>query len=132
MDFEQEAAAAREVAQADIPKYKVLEPTFIAPHLIQPGKIILYDGEPGPHLEPLNQPAQDMMDAYYKAKPEASINPVSQLPLTMGAAVVPTVHVVGEAAADPILSFVDMAANGAPGATPSRVMTLAEAQLRGG
>lgn len=113
--------------KAQVPRYQLMQDTFIAPHLIKAGKIIDYDGEPGPHMSPLNEAADAMMAAYYKAKPEASINPVQQLPIVEGAALHPTTVIVGEAPADPILSFVDMAANAAPGSGPASVTTLAEA-----
>jgi hypothetical protein len=110
------------------PRYKCLQETFIAPWLLKEGTVIDYDGEPGPHLEPMNEAAEAMMAAYYKAKPEASLNPTDALPITPGAAAKPSFSVAGQAQADEIISFVDMASNAAPGAQPARVVSLAEAQ----
>lgn len=110
------------------PRYKCLQETFIAPFLLKEGTLIDYDGEPGPHLQPMNESAVAMMTAYYKAKPEASINPVAALPITPGAALQPTFSIAGQGAPDEILSFVDMASNAAPGSGPTRVGSLAEMQ----
>lgn len=125
-----EPEAAEEVAApaGPPPLYKCLQETFMAPFLLKEGTLIEYDGEPGPHLQPMNAPAEAMMAAYYKAKPEASINPVAALPITPGAAVMPTFSVAGQGAPDEILSFVDMASNAAPGSGPARVVSLGEAQ----
>lgn len=49
----------------EAPKYRVLAPTFIAPHMIYPGSVITSNGKPGNHLEPLNQPAHEAMERWY-------------------------------------------------------------------
>jgi hypothetical protein len=107
------------VPEGQVPKYKVLQPTFFEPIMVKTGSIVEYDGEPGPHLEPLNQAAREMLYKYYKAKPGASLQPTEALamtvdgkplpPVTPGAAVRPTVNITGEAPEEEILSFQDMA-----------------------
>jgi hypothetical protein len=130
---EQQAVALppEAVVVNEVPKYKCLEDTFIAPWLIKAGKIIEYDGEPGSHLEPLNDAARKMMDAYYKAKPEARISPMDALPITEGANPKPQFAVVGDAPPDEIISFVDMAERAGYSDKPARVESLAEAAARG-
>lgn len=112
----------------EAPIYRTLQATFIAPTLIPEGKLIEFDGEPGPHLEPQNEAAKAMMEAYYKAKPEANINPVQALPLTVGAAANPTHRVVGDAPPEEVISFVDMATRAGIANEPARVTSLAEAE----
>lgn len=46
------------------PQYRVIEPCFIAPHLLHPGSIIETNGSPGPHLVPLNAEAKSAWDAW--------------------------------------------------------------------
>ena len=122
---------------ADVPVYELKEPMFIAPHYIKAGVIIEFDGEPGPHMEPRNDAAKSMMERYYKAHPDATLNIADALPLTEGAAARPTLNVIGVAETPEAVPFIDMAqaaeSANAPAekkaATPApvRVMTLAEA-----
>lgn len=49
-----------------MPEYKVVEPCFIEPHLLQPGSIIRTWGPPGPHLFPLNPSAKEQMEAWFE------------------------------------------------------------------
>jgi hypothetical protein len=111
-----------------VPLYEVLSGTFIAPQYIKAGKIIEYNGEPGPHLRPMNTKAAEIMEAYYAAKPEALLVPTDMgPPLIPGTSRTPTAQIMGERQPDEIISFVDMAANAEPGAKPARIMSLAEA-----
>jgi hypothetical protein len=49
--------------------------------LLPEGAEIDYAGEPGPHLEPLDEPAREAMAAYWKAHPNATLDPTRSLPL---------------------------------------------------
>lgn len=111
----------------EAPKYKVIQDSFIEPWFIKAGKIIEFDGEPGPHLEALNAPAEEMMAAYYKAHPDASLFPLERLPMTVGANPTPVMKVVGDAAPDEIISFVDMSDKTGRGGK-AKVTSLAEAK----
>lgn len=51
--------------EVEIPQYRVLEDSFIAPRKVLAGSIIATHGSPGPHLEPLNAAAEAMMEAWY-------------------------------------------------------------------
>jgi len=124
--------AQQPLPEGQVPRYKTLQATFLAPNLIPEGKIIEFDGEPGPHLEPLNEAAQVMMDNYYKAKPEARVTAVEQLPMTMGASGTPTARVVGDAPPDEIISFVDMANRAGYTQEKAKVTSLGEARNRVG
>jgi hypothetical protein len=42
---------------------------------------IEFDGIPGPHLEPLDEPARERIAAYWKAHPGATLDPARSLPL---------------------------------------------------
>lgn len=66
-----------------MPRYRLASKAFFAPTLLPEGTVIEYSGTPGPHMEPLDDDAQAAMDAYYKAHPEASLNPVEALPATV-------------------------------------------------
>lgn len=109
---------------ADAPKYRVLQDSFFEPHFIKEGAIIEFDGEPGPHLEALNEPARVLLAAYYETHPEASLNPVEQLPITPGANPRPSMTVVGQAQPDELRSFVDMSDKD----KPAKIGSLAEVQ----
>lgn len=50
---------------SEIPQYRVLTDTFIAPRMVLAGSIIETHGSPGAHLQPLNQAAVDKMEAWY-------------------------------------------------------------------
>lgn len=65
-------------------RYRVLQPTFIAPTLYKEGAIIDYDGAPGPHLLPMDQEAYDATDTYIRENPHALINPTEGLSRTVG------------------------------------------------
>ncbi len=49
---------------SEMPQYRVLEPAFFAPDLIEPGSIIATNAPPGPHLEPWNAAAKAAMEAW--------------------------------------------------------------------
>lgn len=49
-----------------VAKYRVLQPAFIQPHFLKPGMIIETESPPADHLEPLNEEAEEAMEAYYK------------------------------------------------------------------
>ncbi len=49
---------------SEMPQYRVLEPSFFAPDLIEPGSIIATDAPPGPHLEPWNAAAKARMEEW--------------------------------------------------------------------
>ena len=51
--------------QREIPEYRLKEPSFFAPNLLPKGSTIRYDGEPGNHLEPLNEAAYLRLEAWY-------------------------------------------------------------------
>ena len=52
-------------AQSEVPKYRVLQRSFFAPHTLEPGTEILYEGRPGNHLLPLNEAAERRMEEFY-------------------------------------------------------------------
>jgi hypothetical protein len=58
--------------------YDVRAPTY---ELLRQGEEIEYSGEPGPHLEPLNDAARENMDAYWAAHPNATLDPMRHMPL---------------------------------------------------
>lgn len=68
---------------SDTPRYRLDTRTFIAPQLLEKGTEILWDGEPGPHMVPVNEAATARMAEYLKANPNAAISPVEKLPLMM-------------------------------------------------
>jgi hypothetical protein len=45
------------------------------------GEEVEFDGIPGPHLEPLDEPAKLAMAAYWAANPGATLDPTRSLPL---------------------------------------------------
>ncbi len=49
---------------SEMPQYRVLEPSFFAPDLIEPGSIIATNAPPGPHLEPWNEAGRVAMNAW--------------------------------------------------------------------
>lgn len=53
------------LAAPEVPKYRVLLRSFFAPHTVEPGTEILYEGVPGNHLEPLNDAARAKMEEFY-------------------------------------------------------------------
>lgn len=114
----------------EVPRYKTLQGTFIEPEYVKEGTLIEFDGEPGPHLEPLNEAAREMMNAYFKAHPEATLTPLEQLPATVGANPAPVMRVLGEAPMDEVRSFVDMSDKTGKGGK-AKVTTLAEAKAGG-
>lgn len=81
----------------EIPQYRVLEPAFFAPDLVQVGSIIATTVMPGPHLEPWNDAAKVKMEEWYnievdeidpktkdktgkKIKPNAKYRPAPYVP----------------------------------------------------
>jgi hypothetical protein len=64
-----------------------MEKHFIEPDLLKADTIIDYDGIPTPGMEPLNDEAVKRLDEYYKRNPQATLNPVDNLPRTMAAVV---------------------------------------------
>lgn len=71
-------------------KYRCTTKTFIAPELLDEGTVFTIDDsfEPGPHLEPLDEAANAAVAAYFDKKPHARLNPVEDLPMTTGVAIV--------------------------------------------
>lgn len=65
--------------------------TFIAPKLYPAGSRINYEGPLGPHFKPEDDEGEALMVAYYKANPQASINPVADLAGTVDGPIA-TVH----------------------------------------
>lgn len=45
-----------------MPKYEVLELSYIGNSLVQPGTVVEYDGKPGRNLRPLDPPASPPAD----------------------------------------------------------------------
>lgn len=64
-------------------KYELTTPHFIVHTLYKAGTIIEYNGEPNPGMIPLDDEAVERMAKYYKDHPNASLNPVNDLPLAM-------------------------------------------------
>ncbi len=48
----------------EMPQYRLLEPAFFAPDLLDPGTIIATNAPPGPHMEPWNEAAKARMEAW--------------------------------------------------------------------
>jgi len=68
-------------------RYKLLQQSYIKQHpaaqypqLLPEGSEIVYDGIPGPHMEPLDKEAEIAMAEYQKAHPGASLDPTRHLP----------------------------------------------------
>lgn len=116
------------VAVTEPPLYKLTEPAFIGGWYLKANTVIEFDGEPGSHMEPMNESAKTMLDAYYKAKPEARVMPVEALQITPGANPRPQFAVVGQAPEAEPISFVDMAERAGYTDRPAKVVSLAEAQ----
>lgn len=51
--------------QREIPEYRLVEPAFFEPNLLPKGSTIKWDGEPGNHLEPLNEAAYLRLEEWY-------------------------------------------------------------------
>lgn len=49
----------------EMPQYTVREKCFIEPYLLHPGSVIETFGSPGPHLMPMNAPAEAAMEKWY-------------------------------------------------------------------
>lgn len=49
--------------------------------LLPMGTEVAYDGEPGPHLQPLNAEAERAMAAYWDRFPNATLDPTRKMPL---------------------------------------------------
>jgi hypothetical protein len=114
-----------------IPKYRVNQDSFIEPYYVKEGKIIEFDGEPGPHLEARNEAAERMLKAYYTAHPEATLAPLDQLPITPGANPTPTLTVLPDVEqVEEVQSFVDMSDKTGRGGK-AKVTSLAEAKSSG-
>lgn len=56
-----------------MPKYRVLELSFINARLIPAGEEIEFDGDPGPNLEPLDDEAHEAKRVYVEVKEPARI-----------------------------------------------------------
>lgn len=63
------------------PKYRLTTQSFIDNALREEGEFIEYDGIPGSHMIPANQPARDAVKAA-GARYHASMDPVNSLPLS--------------------------------------------------
>lgn len=60
-----------QATQQELPEYEVLQRSFFAPHTLEPGTCIIYEGHPGNHLKPLNAAAEAKMEEFYsKTFPE--------------------------------------------------------------
>lgn len=64
-------------------KVKVLTPTFIAPIRFNAGDIIDYYGAWGPQFAPEDDESRAVEKAYYKATPNATLDPTKDLPMTV-------------------------------------------------
>ena len=64
-----------------MPKYVTNTKTFIAPHLLDAGTLINYNGPPGPHLDPVDDEAKNATFKYYQDNPHARIGPIEALPV---------------------------------------------------
>jgi hypothetical protein len=58
--------------------YGIRAPVF---ELIRLGGELDFAGEPGPHLEPLNEEAREAMETYWAAHPGATLDPTRRMPL---------------------------------------------------
>jgi len=68
-------------------KYKLLQASYIKQHpsapypqLLPEGSEIVYDGTPGPHMEPVDKEAETAMAEYQKERPGATLDPTRHLP----------------------------------------------------
>lgn len=99
--------------------YRVATKTFIEPNLIPEGTVIYYDGPPGPHLIPLNDKAREVYATWVRDNPQAQINPVDSLPMTMGDR--PTAEIVSAAPAPVETAFGNLAQPGKATPGPTEV-----------
>jgi hypothetical protein len=85
-----------------MPKYRTTVQTFIAPELLKPGVVFLYDGPPSLTWEPLDDEAREKVEELYKAKPHALVNPLDSLRVNGGApgdVVEPTLQILDQPSA---------------------------------
>lgn len=73
-------------AKAEPPQYRLTEPAYIHDVLYEAGASIYFEGVPGPHMEPLNDAAQAMVDKHTKAMQKH--DPINELTLVGPGAVV--------------------------------------------
>lgn len=59
-----------ETPPTEVPQYRVLQRSFFAPDMVEAGSIIRYRGNPGNHLEPLNDSARAAMEEWYSVEME--------------------------------------------------------------
>lgn len=67
-----------------MPKYRVLELSFINERLVQPGEQIEFSGDPGPNLEPLDADAVAARDYYINVKEPERIRKMIEANATPG------------------------------------------------
>lgn len=113
---------------AEKAKWKLTQPAFFAPNKLEEGTVIYFSGEPGAHLEPLNQAAYDRMEQYYRDHPGATMRPIDQLLMTME----PAAEVVSlpERKTERALSIEEMSEGKA--AKPQIIRSFADAQVAAG
>lgn len=61
-----------------MPKYRVLEPSFIEARIIPAGEEIEFFGDPGPNLEPLDDDAREALRVYVEEKEPARRRALSE------------------------------------------------------
>lgn len=66
-------------AKAEPPQYRLSEPAYIHDVLHEMGASIYFEGVPGPHMEPLNDAAQAMVEKHSKAMEKR--DPINDLTL---------------------------------------------------
>lgn len=72
-------------------KFRLTAPHFIEPDFFKADTVIDFQGDFSqltPMMEPLDEAAGKLMDAYYKKNPKATISPVDDLPRSMATAVI--------------------------------------------
>ena len=62
-------------------KYRLNQTAWINETLLEPGTEIDFDGQPGPHMEPLDDEAREALAAYYEANPGATLDLIGSLPI---------------------------------------------------
>jgi hypothetical protein len=71
-------------AKGEPPQYQLTEKAYIHDVLYEPGASVYFDGIPGPHMEPLNDAAKEMV----KKHPPQGGNPIDALTMVGPGAIV--------------------------------------------
>ena len=68
-------------------RYLLTERAYIADQLLEAGTEIgdgtqvPFTGPPGPHMTPMDKPAEKAVEAYFQANPGATLDPLQKLPM---------------------------------------------------